>query len=48
MFTHRNTVLQRVERASRLLGYRPDENRLSVAVALELAHHLGSRVLLPA
>jgi len=46
MFTHRNTVLQRVERASRLLGYRPEENRLSVAVALELAHHLGRRVLL--
>ena len=45
MFTHRNTVLQRVERASRLLGYRPEENRLSVAVALELAHHLGPRVL---
>jgi len=45
MFTHRNTVLQRVERASRLLGHRPEENRLSVAVALELAHHLGRRVL---
>jgi DNA-binding PucR family transcriptional regulator len=45
MFTHRNTMLQRVDRASRLLGYRPEENRLSVAVALELAHHLGSQVL---
>jgi DNA-binding PucR family transcriptional regulator len=45
LFTHRNTVLQRIERASRLLGHRPEENRLSVAVALELAQDLGSQVL---
>jgi DNA-binding PucR family transcriptional regulator len=43
--THRNTVLQRVARATELLGYRPGERRLRVALALELAHQLGPRVL---
>jgi DNA-binding PucR family transcriptional regulator len=42
---HRNTVLQRVARATELLGHRPGERRLPVALALELAHQLGPRVL---
>jgi DNA-binding PucR family transcriptional regulator len=45
LFTHRNTVLQRIERATALLGHRPEANRLAVSVALELAHNLGARVL---
>lgn len=47
LFTHRNTVLQRVERASSLLGRRPEESRLAIAVALHLAHQLGPQVLTP-
>lgn len=47
LFTHRNTVLQRIERASALLGHRPEENRLSVALAVQLAHQLGPQVLTP-
>jgi len=43
--THRNTVLQRVGRATELLGYRPGERRLALELALELAHQLGPRVL---
>jgi DNA-binding PucR family transcriptional regulator len=43
--THRNTVLQRVARATELLGHRPGERRLRLALALELAHQLGPRVL---
>ena len=45
LHTHRNTVLQRVGRATELLGYRPGERRLAVELALELAHRLGPRVL---
>ncbi|MEV6217448.1 helix-turn-helix domain-containing protein [Nocardia sp. NPDC051833] len=43
--THRNTVLQRVARATDLLGHRPGDRRLAVELALELAHQLGPRVL---
>jgi DNA-binding PucR family transcriptional regulator len=45
LHTHRNTVLQRVARATELLGYRPGERRLALELALELAHQLGPRVL---
>jgi len=41
LHAHRNTVLQRVARASELLGHRPGERRLELALALELAHRLG-------
>lgn len=47
LYTHRNTVLQRIDRATALLGGRPEANRLAVSVALDLAHHLGSQVLVP-
>jgi PucR C-terminal helix-turn-helix domain/GGDEF-like domain len=39
--THRNTVLQRVARATELLGYQPGERRLAVTLALELRRRLG-------
>ena len=45
LHTHRNTVLQRVARATELLGHRPGERRLAVELALELCHQLGPRVL---
>ncbi|MFE3055314.1 PucR family transcriptional regulator [Nocardia sp. NPDC059239] len=45
LHTHRNTVLQRVSRATELLGHRPGERRLAVELALELAHRIGARVL---
>jgi DNA-binding PucR family transcriptional regulator len=45
LHTHRNTILQRVSRATELLGHRPGERRLPVELALELAHHIGPRVL---
>ena len=45
LFAHRNTVLQRVNRATAMLGHPISERRLAVALALELTHHLGSRVL---
>ncbi|MDA0167158.1 helix-turn-helix domain-containing protein [Solirubrobacter ginsenosidimutans] len=41
LHTHRNTVLQRVARATELLGYRPGEQRLAVMLALELRRRLG-------
>jgi DNA-binding PucR family transcriptional regulator len=41
LHTHRNTVLQRVARATELLGYRPADRRLPLRLALELTHHLG-------
>jgi DNA-binding PucR family transcriptional regulator len=41
LHTHRNTVLQRVARATELLGYRPGERRLAVELALELRRRLG-------
>ena len=45
LHTHRNTVLQRVARATEILGRRPGERRLACELALELAHRLGPRVL---
>jgi DNA-binding PucR family transcriptional regulator len=45
LHTHRNTVLQRVARATELLGYRPGERRLALELALELTRQLGPRVL---
>jgi DNA-binding PucR family transcriptional regulator len=45
LHTHRNTVLQRVARATELLNRRPGERRLALELALELAHWLGPRVL---
>jgi DNA-binding PucR family transcriptional regulator len=43
--THRNTVLHRVARAEEVLGHPVGDRRLALAVALELAHRLGPRVL---
>lgn len=45
LHTHRNTVLQRVARATDLLGYPPGRRRVAVTLALELAHFLGPAVL---
>ncbi len=45
LHTHRNTVLQRIARATELLGHQPGERRLAVELALELAHQIGPRVL---
>lgn len=41
LHTHRNTVLQRVARATELLGHQPGERRLAVELALELRRRLG-------
>jgi DNA-binding PucR family transcriptional regulator len=43
LHTHRNTILQRVTRATELLGYAPGEKRLAVELALELRRRLGYR-----
>ncbi|WP_328412309.1 PucR family transcriptional regulator [Nocardia sp. NBC_00403] len=40
LYTHRNTILKRVARATELLGYPPGERRLAVELALELRRHL--------
>ncbi len=40
LYTHRNTILKRIARASELLGYAPGERRLAVELALELRRHL--------
>jgi DNA-binding PucR family transcriptional regulator len=45
LHTHRNTILQRVARATELLGHRPGDRRLALGLALELVHRLGPRVL---
>ncbi|ODR10702.1 PucR family transcriptional regulator [Mycolicibacillus koreensis] len=45
LHTHRNTVLQRVARATELLGRAPGQSRLATELALELAHQIGPRVL---
>ncbi|MEB3033255.1 PucR family transcriptional regulator [[Mycobacterium] nativiensis] len=45
LHAHRNTVLQRVARATDLLGHPPGTRRLAVELALELAHQIGPRVL---
>lgn len=42
LHTHRNTVLQRVARATELLGHRPGDRRLAVELALELRRRLGA------
>ncbi|GII98257.1 hypothetical protein Slu03_06350 [Sediminihabitans luteus] len=47
LFTHRNTVLQRVARAVTLVGAPLAQRRLRVFLALELAHRLGRDVLTP-
>jgi DNA-binding PucR family transcriptional regulator len=40
LYTHRNTILKRIARATELLGYAPGERRLAVELALELRRHL--------
>ncbi|MCK9247856.1 MAG: helix-turn-helix domain-containing protein [Solirubrobacteraceae bacterium] len=45
LFTHRNTVLYRLQRARTLLGRDLDAHRLEVELALLLEHTFGSRVL---
>jgi DNA-binding PucR family transcriptional regulator len=45
LHTHRNTVLQRIARATEVLGHQPGERRLAIELALELAHQLGPPVL---
>ena len=47
LHTHRNTVLQRVARATDLLGHRPGDRRVAVELALELTHQIGPRILTP-
>ncbi|WP_141015473.1 PucR family transcriptional regulator [Nocardioides sambongensis] len=47
LFTHRNTVLQRVGRATGLIGAPLAERRLQVFLALELVHRLGRSALTP-
>ena len=42
LFTHRNTVLNRLHRAEDLLPLSLTENSLEIGVALEIAHWLGS------
>ena len=41
LFTHRNTVLTRLNRAEQLLPRPLEENSLAVAVALEVVHWRG-------
>jgi DNA-binding PucR family transcriptional regulator len=45
LYTHRNTILQRVARAEELLGHPIADRRLELALALELTHRLGERAL---
>ncbi|MEB3070458.1 PucR family transcriptional regulator [[Mycobacterium] vasticus] len=47
LHTHRNTVLQRVDKATQRLGYPPGDRRLAVMTALEIAHLVGPKVLSP-
>lgn len=47
LFAHRNTVLQRVNKATSLIGAPLAQRRLQVFLALELARRLGSEVLTP-
>lgn len=42
LFTHRNTVMSRVERAVELLPHGLDDRPLQVALALEILHHWGA------
>ncbi|TSD94250.1 PucR family transcriptional regulator [Skermania sp. ID1734] len=46
LHTHRNTILQRVGKATELLGYPPGNRRLAVMLALDLAHFVGPRMLI--
>ncbi|GAB90810.1 PucR family transcriptional regulator [Gordonia rhizosphera] len=46
LHTHRNTVLQRVGKATELLGHPLGDRRLAVMTALEIAHLLGPKVLI--
>src|ERR1700758_1322241 len=39
LYTHRNTVLKRIARATEMLGYAPGERRLRVELALALRRH---------
>ena len=41
LHTHRDTVLQRLARATDLIDHRPGEQRLAVMLALELRRRLG-------
>lgn len=41
LHTHRNTIRQRIESATELLGYDPEQHRLAVELALELKYKLG-------
>lgn len=41
LHTHRNTIRQRVESATELLGYDPEQHRLAVELALKLSHQFG-------
>ena len=41
--THRNTVLHRIARAQELLGQPINARGLAISLALEAAHHLGTR-----
>jgi DNA-binding PucR family transcriptional regulator len=43
LFTHRNTVLNRLARAEQLLGVPLKEHGLEVGLALEIVHWLGAR-----
>ncbi|MXP22048.1 PucR family transcriptional regulator [Gordonia sp. HNM0687] len=45
MHTHRNTILQRVGKATELLGHPPGQRRLGLMTALDVVHYLGPRVL---
>ncbi|HSV38681.1 MAG TPA: helix-turn-helix domain-containing protein [Nocardioidaceae bacterium] len=45
LHTHRNTILHRIARATELLGHDVGDRRLALALALELTHRLGPRVL---
>ena len=45
LHTHRNTVLQRLGKATELLGYPPGDRRLAVMTALEIVHFVGPKVL---
>ncbi len=43
LFTHRNTILNRLQRAEHLLPAPLEQHGLEVGVALDIAHWLGSR-----
>ena len=44
LFAHRNTVLNRLQRAERLLPAPLEHQGLEVGLALEIVHWLGARV----